>query len=180
MSRLWDKLKEAKAVVEDMHGVFQYESQAGKGHVFTIRYPELDLYDIGQEASFSGPMRILVFDTYTPKGHIVEEATDSEAGLEIFRKEKIHLTIVDEHLPGASANGIETIHKIHEIDPQGCCVMTTKNEEDKASQTQAREIGVIAYYVKPLNIERIDFSITETKGFFKLREEVKKWSTINH
>lgn len=185
----WEKLKEAKATVEGMHGIFQYTPQAGKGHVLTIRYPELDLYDIGQKASFSGPMRILVIDpdqkfidqvfgTYTPKGHIVEEATDSDAGLEIFWKEKIHLSIVDEHMAGSLINGAETIRKIREIDPEACCVMTTHSQEDKVSQGQARELGVIAYYVKPFHIERINFCITTTKGFLKMCDTVKHWSTL--
>jgi len=186
----WEKLKEAKAIVEGMHGVFEYQPLLGKGHVLTIRYPALDLYGEGEKASsFSGPMRILVidpaqefidevFNTYTPKGHIVEEATDSLTGLEIFRKEKIHLSIVDEHLSGASINGVETIRKIREIDPEACCIMTTRSEEDQHSQAQARNLGVIAYYVKPFNIQRINFSITETKGVFKLRDIVKQWSTM--
>lgn len=184
-----EELKGAKAIVEGMHGIFQYTPQAGKGFVVTIRYPELDLYNIGKKAAFSGPMRILVidpdpkfidqvYDTYTPRGCIVQAARDGHGALEIYRKQEIHLSIVDEHLSGSSFNGIDTIRKILDIDPEACCIMTTRSEEDEHSQAQARNLGVIAYYVKPFNIERINYSITETKGFFKLREDVKKWSTL--
>ena len=187
---LWEKLKQAKTVVEGMHGVFEYQPQPGKGHVLTMRYPHLDLYGEGDKpSSFNWQMRILlidpdqkfidqVFNKYTPLGYIIEEATDSLTGLEIFRKEKIHLSIVDEHMPGSSVNGAQTIRKIRKIDPEACCIMTTFSEEDKASQDRARELGVIAYYVKPFNIQRINFSITETRGVFKLRDIVKRASTL--
>ena len=187
---LWEKLKQAKAVVEGMHGVFEYQPQPGKGHVLTMHYPHLDLYGEGDKpSSFSWQMRILVidpdqkfidqiFNKYTPLRYIIEEATDSEAGLEIFRKEKVHLTIVDEHMSGSLINGSEVIRRIREMDSAACCIMTTSSEEDKASQDRARELGVIAYYVKPFNLERINFSITETRGIFKLRDIVKQWSTL--
>jgi CheY-like chemotaxis protein len=188
-SIFWDKFQEAKNTVESEQGIFHYKPYPGKGHTLTIRYPKLDLYAIGEKASFDEPMKLLVidndqnfidqvYDAYTPKGCIVHEATNSQTGLEIFSKEKIHLSIVDEHMPGSLINGAETIRKIREMDPQGCCIMTTRSEEDNVSQAQARRLGVIAYYVKPLNMQRINFSITETKGFFKLRDEVKQWSTL--
>lgn len=185
-----NKLTEAKKVVEGMYGVFRYEAQPGKGHVLTLRYPKLDFYAEGdQPSSFSWQMRILVidpdqkfidqvFNKYTPLKYIIEEATDSEVGLEIFRKEKVHLTIVDEHMPGSMINGTEVIRRIKEMDSAACCVMTTFGEEDKASQDRARELGVIAYYVKPFNLARLNFSITETRGVFKLRDIVSQWSRI--
>ena len=180
----------AKAIVERMHGVWQYEVQPGIGYVLTVRYKQLDLYDMADNPSaFNWQMRILVIDSdqkfidrvfnkYAPLGYIVDETTDSEAGLGIFRKEKVHLSIVDEHMPGSSINGVETIRRIKGMDPEACCIMTTRSEEDRASQAQARRLGVIAYYVKPFNIQRINFSITETIGFFKLRDEVKQQSTV--
>jgi CheY-like chemotaxis protein len=188
-AHLW-KLKGAKEIVEDMQGVFEYQAQPGKGYVLTLRYPKLDFYGEGEKpSSFTGQMRILVidpgqklidqlFNKYTPLGYIIEEATDSLRGLEIFQKEKIHLSIVDEHMPGSPINGVETIRRIKEMDPEACCIMTTFSEEDKASQDRARQLGVIAYYVKPFNIERINFSITETRGVFKLRDIVRQWSTM--
>jgi len=186
---LFEKYRKAKKTVEGMQGIFDYQTLPGKGHVLTIRYPELDLYDIGQKARFSGPLKILiidpdqnfinqVFDTYTLRGCIVHDATSTHTGLEIFQKEKPHLVIIDEHMPGSSINGVEAIGKIRQNDPQACCIMTTKSEEDQNSQAQARGLGVIAYYVKPFNIERINFSISETKGFFKLRDTVKQWSAM--
>jgi CheY-like chemotaxis protein len=183
-----NKLKEAKAVVEGMRGVFEFQPQPGKGHVLTLRYPKLDFYAEGDKPeSFSWQMRILVidpdqnfidqvFNKYTPLKYIVEEATDGEAGLEIFRKEEVHLTIIDEHMPGSSINGVEVIQRIKNMDSAACCVMTTFSGEDKASQDRARKLGVIAYYVKPFNFERLNFSITETRGVFKLRDIVKQWS----
>lgn len=183
-------LKEAMETLERRHAKIEYKSLPGKGYIATIRYPNMDFYSEGNTPElFDWQMRILVidpdqkfidqvFDQYTPIGYIVEEATDSEAGLEIFRKEKIHLTIVDEHMPGSAIDGAEVIRRIKETDSAACCVMTTFSEEDKTSQARARELGVIAYYVKPFNIERLNFTITETRGVFKLRDIVNQWSTI--
>ena len=185
-----NKLKNAKEVVEGMQGTFEYKPIPGNGHVLAIRYPHLDLYGEGEKPpSFTDQFRILVIDpdqkfidqvfyAYTPRGYFIHEATDSLKGLEIFQKEQIHLTIIDEHMPGSSINGAEVARRIKEMDSAACCVMTTFSEEDKASQDRARELGVIAYYVKPFNIERINFSITETRGVFKLRDIVKQWSTL--
>jgi CheY-like chemotaxis protein len=184
------KLMRAKKVVEAMKGIFEYRPMPGKGHVLTIRYPYLDLYGEGEKPeSFTGLFRILVidpdqkfidkvFDAYTRRGCIIEEATDSLKGLEIFHKEQIHLTIIDEHMKGSSIDGVEAISKIKQMDPEACCVMTTFSEEDKVSQEGARELAVIGYYVKPLNIERINFSIMETRGVFRLRDIVNQWSTM--
>lgn len=184
-----NKLKNAKEVVEGMQGIFEYKPLPGEGHVITIKYPHLDLYGEGEKPeSFTELFKMLVIDpdqkfidkvyyTYTPRGHIIEEATNSLSGLEIFRKEQMHLTIIDEHMNGPSIDGVEVIRKIKEMDPEACCVMTTLSEEDKASQDRARELAVMAYYVKPLNIERINFSIMETRGMFRLRDLMKQFST---
>jgi CheY-like chemotaxis protein len=188
-AHLWNLCK-AKEIVEGMHGKFEYEAKPGKGHVLTLCYPKINFYAEGDKPeSLSWQMRILVidpdrkfidqiFNKYTPLKYIVEEATNSEAGLEIFQKEKVHLTIVDEHMPGSLINGTEVIRRIKEMDSAACCVMTTFSEEDKASQAQARELGVIAYYVKPFNFQRLNYSITETRGVFKLRDIVNQWSIM--
>lgn len=188
-THLW-KLKEAEKTIEARHGKFEYKAEPGKGHVITLRYTDLDFYDGGDDPeSFSWQMRILVidpdqkfidqvFNKYTPLKYIVEEATNSEAGLEIFQKEKVHLTIVDEHMSGSSINGVEVIRRIKETDSAACCVVTTFSEEDKISQARARKLGVIAHYVKPFNIERLNFSITETRGVFKLRDIVQRASML--
>jgi CheY-like chemotaxis protein len=188
-AHLWS-LKEAQETLENRHGKFEYKAQPGKGHVLTLTYPNLDFYAEGDTPeSFSWQMRILVidpdqkfidqiFNKYTPLKYIIEEATDSEAGLKIYQKEQVHLTIVDEHMPGSSITGAEVIRRIREMDSAACCVMTTSREEDWASLNRARELGVISYYVKPFNIERLNFTITEARGIFKLRDIVQRASTL--
>lgn len=188
-AHLW-KLNKDIEIMESRHGKFEYKAQPGKGYVLTLTYPNLDFYAEGDTPeSFSWQMRMLVidpdqkfidqiFNKYTPLKYIVDEATDSEAGLEIFRKEKVHLTIVDEHMPGSSINGVEVIRRIREMDSAACCIMTTLNEEDYAGRDRARDLGVIAYYVKPFNFTRLNFSITETRGVFKLRDIVQRASTL--
>jgi CheY-like chemotaxis protein len=180
-----------KEVVEGMRGMVEYEAQPGKGHILTLRYPHLDFYAAGENPeSYSRQMRILVidpeqnfidrtFDKYAPLQYIVDEATDSETGLELFKREEVHLTIIDEHMPGSFINGAETIRRIKALDSAACCVMTTFSEEDKVSMQRARELGVIAYYVKPFNLDRLLFSITEARGVLKLRDIVKQWSTLS-
>lgn len=184
-----NKLKNAKEVVEGMQGTFEYRPLPGKGHVITIKYPHLDLYGEGEKPeSFTDLFKILVidpdqefinkvYDTYTPRGYVIEEATDSLSGLKIFREEQMHLTIIDEHMKGSSIDGAGVIREIKKIDPEACCVMTTFSEEDEASQERARGLAVIGYFVKPLNMERINISIMETRGIFRLRDILKEWST---
>ncbi len=176
---------EARSFVEEMNGTYEYKPTKGEGCTITIKYKNLDLFGIGSKASFDEPLKLLlvddeqqaidlIYDIYSKKGFNVLEANDGEAAVEVFKKDNPQITIIDAHMPFSLIDGIETLRRIREINKQACCIVVTDIEEDKWSMQQAKELGVMAYFVKPFSKELFDAAITEAKGFLMVCKEVER------
>ncbi len=97
---------------------------------------------------------------YSRKGFITFGATDGPAAVEIFRKEKPQISLLDVHMPFSPLDGIETLKKIKEIDNNAVCIMVSRIT-DKGKIEQARQLGAAAYILKPLELEELDKVISE-------------------
>ena len=118
------------------------------------------------------PLKLLVVDDeegivdytkkiYSRKGFLTFGATNGVTGVEIFKKEKPGICLIDVHMPYSQINGIETLRQIKEIDKKAICIMVTRiTEKDKVEQ--ARAYGASAYILKPLELEELDKVISET------------------
>jgi DNA-binding response OmpR family regulator len=116
------------------------------------------------------PLKLLVVDDepgivdfvkkiYQRRGIQTFGATDGVSAVEIFQKERPHIALIDIHMPYSPIDGVETLKKIKEIDPEACCIMVTRiTEKDKVDQS--KQLGAKAYILKPLELRDLDKAIS--------------------
>ncbi|MBU1905632.1 MAG: response regulator [Candidatus Omnitrophica bacterium] len=117
------------------------------------------------------PLKLLVVDDeegivyYTKKifekrGFTVFGATDGVTAVEIFKKERPFISLIDIHMPYSPIDGIETLKKIKEIDKNAICIMVTYiTEKDKVEAS--RNLGASAYVLKPLEPKELEKAVSE-------------------
>ena len=97
---------------------------------------------------------------YSRKGFLTFGATDGVTAVEIFKKERPRINLIDIHMPYSPIDGVETLRQIKEIDKDALCIMVTRiTEQDKIKVCQ--ELGATAYLLKPLSLEELDKAISE-------------------
>lgn len=100
---------------------------------------------------------------YTRKGFITFGATDGITAVEIYQKEKPHISLIDIHMPYSPIDGVETLKRIREIDKNAVCIMLTRiTEKDKVEGS--RSYGAFAYLLKPMSSEELDGAINAAKS----------------
>lgn len=84
------------------------------------------------------------------KGFSVFTALESSGGLEIFRREKPQICILDVHMPKSAIDGIKLLEQIRNLD-KGCyCIMLSRvDDQDKIDA--ARNLGANRYTLKPID-----------------------------
>lgn len=89
--------------------------------------------------------------TLSAQGYSILEAKSGEAALEVIRKERIDLILLDMNLPGMS--GIEACREIRAGSDTPIIMLTVRNtEEDKV---KALDAGADDYVVKPFGSEEL-------------------------
>jgi YesN/AraC family two-component response regulator len=97
---------------------------------------------------------------------VVTTATDSERALELFKKDRPDVCIVDLHMTGSAYDGIELIIKIREIDQTVRCIILTCVPKREVPAT-IKGLNIYAYFEKPLSKDDFtDFfqAITESNS----------------
>ena len=97
---------------------------------------------------------------YQKKGFITFTAGDGPTALEIFKKERPEVTLMDVHMPFSSIDGIETLRRMREINKDACCIMISRIT-DKGMVEECRKFGASAYFLKPFDFDELDKAITE-------------------
>ncbi|MGB9856664.1 MAG: ANTAR domain-containing response regulator [Dictyoglomaceae bacterium] len=104
---------------------------------------------------------------------IVGEAPDGQTAINIARKEKPDVIIMDIRMPGM--DGIEAAKILTEEEIAPVIFLTAYS--DKELVEKAKEVGVVAYLVKPFKetdlFPAIEVAIARFKEFLQLKEEVK-------
>ena len=102
------------------------------------------------------------------KNFNITAATSGEEAIDLFRKNKYDLVLLDEMMSGI--DGIETLRKIKEISPSTPIVMITKNEEewlmDEAIASQISD-----YLIKPVNPNQIFLSCKKILSSDKIKSD---------
>jgi two-component system response regulator (stage 0 sporulation protein F) len=100
---------------------------------------------------------------YARKDFLTFGATDGVTAVDVFKNEHPQICLIDIHMPYSPIDGIETLRRIKQLDPQACCIMITRITENEPVK-QAKELGAFRYVTKPLDIEDLDKVIEEAKA----------------
>lgn len=82
------------------------------------------------------------------KGYDVSVATNADDAVEMLRRERYDLLLLDEQMPGR--RGIDAVREVHEVAPTLPVVMVTKSEGD-ATLREAIGAQTVDYLVKPVS-----------------------------
>ena len=96
-------------------------------------------------------------------------AESGEEGLEIYKRERPDLIIVDINLPGI--NGIEVLSRLKRIDRDVIVIMITYMTDVKLA-VEAMKLGAHDYFTKPFNLGEIKESIKKTLDFIKVKSSI--------
>ncbi|MCI0371142.1 MAG: response regulator [candidate division NC10 bacterium] len=98
----------------------------------------------------------LLVEFLSSKGYAVLTATNGEEALRRVKEDRPHLVLLDVRMP--KMDGMETLRRIREIDPEmGVIMVTAVNEEDVGRK--ALEMGAFDYIVKPLDLKYLERSL---------------------
>ncbi len=97
------------------------------------------------------PIRTLLCETLTSKGHQVSTASSGKEAIALLMKERPDLIVLDIAMP--DMNGIETLKKIRALDNNVDVVMMSGVATGEMEE-EAREIGISNFLIKGLTIDR--------------------------
>ncbi|TBR19939.1 response regulator, partial [bacterium] len=100
---------------------------------------------------------------YSRKGFATFGVTDGTSAVDVFQRERPHISLIDIHMPYSAIDGVETLKKIKEIDSNAVCIMVTR-VSDKDKIERARQLSAFAYLLKPMNLEELDTAIDLAKN----------------
>ena len=92
-------------------------------------------------------------EAFTRRGFVVTLAEDGEHGLDIARRQQIHIALVDYQMPRLT--GLQMLERLQEFSPQlPCILMSAALDEQLKLEAEKRK----AYRVlgKPLRLAEID------------------------
>ena len=109
------------------------------------------------------PSRILVVDDEPPirrflrtalgaQQYRVEEAESGEEALEILRRNRVDLVILDLGLPGI--DGLEVVRRLREAG-DGIPIVILSSRDDEAGKVAALDLGADDYVSKPFGVEEL-------------------------
>jgi len=97
-------------------------------------------------------IRDLIRRKLTREGRHVLLAAGGQEAIEVFRRHRPDITILDLHMP--EMNGIEVLRQIRAVDPQAI-VMIFTGADMEASAREASELGVTEFVQKGLSLPAI-------------------------
>jgi DNA-binding response OmpR family regulator len=92
------------------------------------------------------------------KGHHVLTASHGQKGIEVFRRERPHVTILDFEMP--DMDGLAVLRQIREIDPRAPVIMLT-GAGTEAREKQARELGVTDFLAKGFSLHEVGAALNQ-------------------
>jgi DNA-binding response OmpR family regulator len=91
------------------------------------------------------------------RGYLVTTAEDGAQALDIIKKERPDLVLLDINMPGK--DGMETLKELHALHPAVPVIMVTGNEDFKLALQFVRA-GAADFIKKPLNLEYLEAAVT--------------------
>jgi DNA-binding response OmpR family regulator len=97
-------------------------------------------------------IRGLLHTLLTRKGHHVVTANQGQTGIDMFQKDRPHVTILDFEMP--DRDGLAVLREIRAIDPQAPVIMLTGAGTEERKR-QARELGVTQFLAKGFSLHEL-------------------------
>jgi DNA-binding response OmpR family regulator len=92
------------------------------------------------------------------KGHHVLTASHGQKGIDVFRRERPDVTILDFEMP--DMDGLAVLRQIREIDPRAPVIMLT-GAGTEAREKQARELGVADFLAKGFSLHELGAALIQ-------------------
>ena len=107
-------------------------------------------------AEDSSDTRIMLKRAFELKGYHVVEAEDGQQALEMARRHRPNLIIVDLNMP--VLDGLETIKNFRKLEAEGdhTPIVTITAYDVYGMEEAAKENGTNVYLTKPLDLEELD------------------------
>ncbi|MBE0569734.1 MAG: sigma-54-dependent Fis family transcriptional regulator [Deltaproteobacteria bacterium] len=113
-------------------------------------------------------IRVLLSDFLGANGFEVVEAKDGEAGLEMLRRQKFDLFLVDLVMPGKG--GMEVLRDAKELSFEVPSIVITGNGSIE-SAVDAMRLGAFDYIEKPFNLEALRITVNRVLSHQRLQKE---------
>lgn len=97
-------------------------------------------------------IRILLQEVLQKDGYEVNLASNGKQALDLIKKRLPDLVILDMKIPGM--DGLEILEAIKQIDEKIHVIMMTAYGEMELMK-KAKELGAVAYFTKPFNIDEL-------------------------
>lgn len=97
-------------------------------------------------------IRDLLHIMLSRKGHTVLTASDGPKGIEVFRRERPQVTILDFEMP--DMDGLAVLKEIRAIDPKAPVIMLT-GAGTAEREIQARQLGVTDFLAKGFSLHEL-------------------------
>lgn len=105
----------------------------------------IKILSIDDEAEFT----TLIQNYFGARGYRVFVANRGDAGLEIFKKERPEICLIDLKMPGI--HGDEVLREILLTEPNTKCIMITASEGEGKTRTHLIEMGAYTCFDKPIS-----------------------------
>jgi DNA-binding response OmpR family regulator len=92
------------------------------------------------------------------KGYHVLTASHGQKGIDVFRRERPQVTILDFEMP--DMDGLEVLRQIRAIDPHAPVIMLT-GAGTEALEKQARELGVTDFLAKGFSLHEVGAALNQ-------------------
>lgn len=107
-------------------------------------------------------IRVLLTEVFNSEGYKTYQASNGMLALEIVKKDKPDLVLLDMKIPGM--DGLEILKRIKKIDPDvKVIMMTAYGELDMIKE--ATESGALMHFTKPFDIDELRTAVhAELRG----------------
>ncbi|MCF8040420.1 MAG: sigma-54 dependent transcriptional regulator [Desulfohalobiaceae bacterium] len=112
---------------------------------------------------------------FVEKGHTIGKAATGRVGLELFRRQKPDIVILDIRLPDES--GMELLKQMQDLDPISKVIMITAFQDMKSIIDSMKE-GAYDYIQKPLDIDEVERVVNQALQVLEVDRETAGYEEI--
>jgi DNA-binding NtrC family response regulator len=113
-------------------------------------------------------IRVLLSEFLGANGYEVSDAKDGEAGMELLRRQKFDLFLVDLVMPGKG--GFDVLREVKELSIDVPSIVITGNGSIE-SAVDAMRLGAFDYIEKPFNLEALRITVDRALSHKRLQKE---------